>query len=98
MFGTSFMLVGFIAEVAILDTKLAEPAISKVDLHFTADQSLRADRKHIPHDQYPDHQVRIDRWAPHGRVMRYKFAAKPGKIESSIDLSHQIILGNRTLR
>jgi hypothetical protein len=32
----------------------------EVHLHFTADQSLRADRKDIPHDQHPDHQLRID--------------------------------------
>src|SRR5260370_16499616 len=27
--------------------------------------------------------------------MRWKFGAKPGKIESSIDLPHQMIFGNR---
>jgi hypothetical protein len=48
-----------------------------------------ADRKDIPHDQHPDHQFRIDRWTTHQRIMRCKFAAKPGKIESSVDLPHQ---------
>ncbi|KRR04372.1 hypothetical protein CP49_21555 [Bradyrhizobium valentinum] len=36
---------------SILDTELAEPAIGEVHLHFTTDQSLRADRKDISHDQ-----------------------------------------------
>jgi hypothetical protein len=54
--------------------------------------------KDIPHDQHPDHQLRIDRWATHGRVMRCKFAAKPGKIESSVDLPHQMIFGNRVAK
>src|ERR1700693_858322 len=48
---------------SILDTELAEPAIGQVHLHFTADQPFRADRKDIPHDQHPDHQFRINRWA-----------------------------------
>src|SRR4029077_5169939 len=45
---------------SLLDTEPAEPAIGQVHLHFTADQPLRADRKDIPHDQHPDHQLRID--------------------------------------
>ena len=83
---------------SILDTELAEPAIGEVHLHFTADQSLRADRKDIPHDQHPDHQFRIDRRATHGRIMRCKFTAKPGQIESSVDLPHQMIFGNRVAK
>jgi hypothetical protein len=51
---------------SILDTELAEPAIGEVHLHFTTDQSLRADRKDISYDQHPDHQFRIDRRATHG--------------------------------
>ena len=78
-----------------LDTELAEPAIGEVHLHFTAEQPLRADRKDVPHDQHPDHQFRINRRATHGRIMRCKFTAKPGKIESSIDLPNQVIFGNR---
>src|ERR1700723_2160907 len=30
--------------------------------------------------------------------MRCEFAAKPGKIESSIDLAHQMIFGNRVAK
>src|ERR1700722_18053254 len=75
-------------EDSVLDTELAEPAIGEVHLHFTADQSLRADRKDIPYHQHPDHQFRIDRRTTHRRIMRYKFATKPGQIESSVDLPH----------
>src|SRR5215207_4803741 len=42
---------------SVLDPELAEPAIGKVHLHFTADQSLRADRKDISHDQHPDGSI-----------------------------------------
>ena len=30
----------------------------------------------------------------HGRIVRHKFAAKPGQIESHIDLPYQMIFGN----
>src|ERR1700740_2562558 len=79
----------------VFDAEFAEPAIGEVHLHFTADQPLRADRKDIPHDQHPDHQFRIDRRAPDGRIMGCKFTAKPRKIEGSIDLPHHVIFGNR---
>src|ERR1700744_3082658 len=79
----------------VFDAEFAEPAIGEVHLYLTTDQPFRADRKDIPHDQHPDHQFRIDRRATHGRIMRCKFTAKPGKIESGIDLPHQMIFRNR---
>jgi hypothetical protein len=82
---------------SVLDAELAEPAIGEVHLHFTADQSLRADRKDIPYHQHPDHQFRIDRRTTHGRIMRCKFATKPRQIESCIDLPHQMIFRNRVV-
>src|SRR6202047_4862436 len=81
----------------VFDAEFAEPAIGEVHLYLTTDQPLRADRKDIPHDQHPDHQLRIDRRATHGRIMRCKFTAKPGKIENSIDLPHQMIFGDRVV-
>src|SRR6267142_3812470 len=83
---------------SILDTELAEPTIGEVHLHFTTDQSFRADRKDIPDDQHPDHQFRIDRRTTHGRIMRCKFAAKPRQIESSVDLPNQMIFRNRVAK
>src|SRR6266480_2859673 len=67
-------------------------------LHFTTDQPFRTNRKDISHDQHPDHQLRIDRWTTHQRIMRCKFAAKPGQIESSVDLPHQMIFGDRVAK
>src|SRR5437764_9120026 len=75
----------------MLNAELAEPAIREVHLNFATDQPLRADREDISHDQHPDHQFRINRRQTHGRIMRCKFAAEPGKIESSIDLPYQMI-------
>src|SRR6202042_175 len=44
---------------------------------------------------HPDHQFRINRRPTHRRIMRCKFAAKPGQIESNVDLPHHVIFGNR---
>src|SRR5438045_9389949 len=79
---------------SVLNAELAEPAIREVHLNFATDQPLRADRKDISDDQHPDHQFRVDRRPTHGRIMSCKFAAEPGKIESSIDLPHQMIIGD----
>src|SRR5204863_2312937 len=79
---------------SVLNAELAEPAIREVHLNFATDQPLRADRKDISDDQHPDHQFRVDRRPAHGRIMSCKFAAEPGKIESSIDLPHQMIFGD----
>src|SRR5438045_6943116 len=75
----------------MLNAELAEPAIREVHLNYATDQPLRADREDISHDQHPDHQFRIDRRPIHGRIKSCKFAAEPGKIESSIDLPYQMI-------
>src|SRR6202166_3351661 len=82
----------------VFDAEFAEPAIGEVHLYLTTDQPFRADRKDIAHDQHPDHQLRIDRRATHGRIMRCKFTAKPGKIKSGIDLPHQMIFRNRVAK
>src|SRR3954451_21047322 len=79
---------------SVLNAELAEPLIREVHLNFATDQPLRADRKDISDDQHPDHQFRVDRRPTHGRIMSCKFAAQPGKIESSIDLPHQMIFGD----
>src|ERR1700685_3589405 len=81
-----------------LDAEPAEPAIGKVQLHFTTEQSLRTDRKDISNNQHPDHQFRIDRRAAHQRIMRCKLTAKPGQIESRIDPPHQVIFGHRVVK
>jgi len=79
---------------SVLDAEPAEPAVGKIHLHFATEQPFRTDRKNISHDQHPDHQFRIDRRAPHRRIVRCKFSAKPGQVESGLDLAHQMIFRN----
>jgi hypothetical protein len=45
----------------------------------------------MPYDRYPDHQFRIDRRAPRGRIIKCEFAAKPGQIESSLQRYRPIL-------
>src|ERR1700728_4413892 len=45
----------------VLNAELAEPPVGQVDLDFSAQPALRAERKHIANDQHPDHQHRINR-------------------------------------
>src|SRR5579859_2586338 len=47
----------------VLDAELAKPPVGQIDLHLRAEPPLRADRKHVAHDQHPDHQHRVDRGA-----------------------------------
>src|SRR5947208_13951794 len=82
----------------VLNAELAKPTIGEVHLHLATDQPLRTDCEDIPHDQHPDHQRRIDGRTTHERIVRCKFAAKPRKIESGVDLPHQVLFGDRMFK
>ena len=75
----------------ILDAELAKPPIGQIDLHLGAQPPLRADRKHVAHNQHPDHQHRINRGPTGVRVVRRKLLVHPIKIEHAIDLPDQMI-------
>src|ERR1700758_5670657 len=75
----------------ILDAELAKPPVGQIDLHLTAQPPLRADRKHVAHNEHPDHQHRIDRRPTCMRVVRCKLLVHPIKIENAVDLPDQMI-------
>src|SRR4029077_4025535 len=75
----------------VLDAELAEPSICEIDLHFRAQLSLRSNRKHVAHQQHPDHQHRINRRPTGVRVVRCKLPVYPIKIEDPVDLPDQMI-------
>src|ERR1700730_7020348 len=60
-------------------------------LPLRAQPPLRTDRKHIAHDQHPDHQHRIDRRATRVRVVTRKLSVHPIEIESVVNLAYQVI-------
>src|SRR5580692_5790212 len=75
----------------VLDAELAKPPIGEIDLHLGAQLSLRSNRKHVAHQQHPDHQHRINRRPTGVRVVRCKLPVYPIKIEDPVDLPNQMI-------
>jgi len=75
----------------VLDAELAKPPIRQIDLHLTAQPPLRADRKHVAHNEHPDHQHRVDRGPTGVRVVWRKLLVHPIQIENAVDLSDQMI-------
>src|SRR5262249_21538551 len=47
----------------VLKSQSAEPTIRQVQMHFLAEPALGSNPEAVPHDQHPDHQLRIDRGA-----------------------------------
>jgi hypothetical protein len=45
----------------VIKTEAAKPAISKMQLDFLAQPSLKADTVAVAHDQHPDHQLGVNR-------------------------------------
>ena len=75
----------------VLNAELAEPPVGQVDLDFSAQPALRAERKHVANDQHPDHQYRINRGPTRVRVIRRQLLVHPTQIEKTVDLPHQMI-------
>jgi hypothetical protein len=75
----------------VLDAELAKPPVGQIDLDLSAQPPLRADRKHVAHNQHPDHQHRIDRGAARMRVVSCKLLVHPTKVKNVVDLAHQMV-------
>ena len=75
----------------ICDTELAEPAIGQIDLHLRAESPLRTERKHVAHEQHPDHQHRINRGATRVGIVGGQLLVHPTQIENTVDLAHQVV-------
>ena len=75
----------------ILNAELAKPTVCQIDLHLRAQPPFRAYRKHVSHNQHPDHQHRIDRRPACVRVAGRKLLVHPIKIGNAVDLPDQMI-------
>src|SRR5271157_5563348 len=74
----------------VLDAELAKPPVCQIDLHLRAQLPLRADRKHVTHNEHADHLHRIDRGSTCVRVVGRKLLVHPIKIENAVDLPDQM--------
>src|SRR6266571_4349380 len=54
----------------IFEVELAEPAVGEMQSDLLAEPTLMADAIAVPHQQYPDHQLGIDRGAANVAVQR----------------------------
>src|ERR1700747_2197625 len=75
----------------VLNAELAKPPVGQVDLDFSAQPAIRAERKHVANDQHPDHQHRVNRGPTRVRVIRRQLLVHPTQIEQTVDLPHQMI-------
>src|SRR5580658_562820 len=75
----------------VLDAEFAKPPIGQIDLYLSAQPPLRAERKHVAHNQHPDHQHRIDRRPTCMRIVGRKLFVHPIEIKNAVDLPDQMI-------
>ena len=69
----------------------AIPPIGQIDLHFSAEATLRADRKHVADNEHPDHEHRIDRRSARVGVVGRQLLVHPAEIEHCVDPANQMI-------
>jgi hypothetical protein len=68
-----------------------EPAVGQVQVHFFAQLLLGADPNEIAHNQYSDHQFRIDGRSAGVAVTRDEVRAEICQIEILIDAAQESI-------
>src|SRR5262249_38537893 len=78
----------------VLEPDLEDPTMGEVHLNLGAEPPLRTDRKHVPDNQHPDHENRIDRRPACVGVIASKLSVYPAQIEHGIDLPDQMIRGH----
>jgi hypothetical protein len=74
-----------------IEAKATEPAVCQIEMDLIAQPPLRADAEAIADDQHPDHQLRIDRRAPHRAVERRQLSPQLTKLHEPIDRAQQMI-------
>src|SRR5713101_8133015 len=75
----------------VFQTQAAEPSICKVDLHLPANLTLRSNGEDVTHNEHPDHEHRVDRWAADRRVVGRKLGMDPGKVQHRANLPDEMI-------
>jgi hypothetical protein len=63
-------------------------------VHLLAQPPLGADPEAVPHEQHPDHQLRIDRGTSSVAVVVRQMLAKFTQVEAAVNATQEVILGN----
>ena len=88
---------GRVVRDPVLDAQAAEPAVCQIHLHLAADRALRPDREHVPENEHPNHEHRIDRGTTDRRVMGGEFCRDPREIQNGGDLTDAVIARNHLI-
>jgi len=78
----------------IFQAPSAKPTIRKVEVHFFAQPTLRANPEAVAHDQHADQQYRVNRRTARVAVVRGQMRMQFAQIEKLIDTTKQMICGN----
>ena len=83
---------------AALQSQPAKPAVCQVEIDLLAQPPLGADAEAVTHNQYADHQFRIDRGATDCAVERRQLLPQRAEVEKPVDLAQQVIDWNPILK
>jgi hypothetical protein len=83
-------MIGYMA----VEPKPAKPPIGQIEMDFLAQTPLGADAKAITDDQYPDHQLGIDRWPTHRAVEGGQLPPQIVQLDKPVDQSQQMLRWN----
>src|ERR1700730_3521438 len=83
---------------AAFPSQPTKPAVCQVEIDLLAQPPLRADAEAVTHDQYADHQFRIDRGASDCAVERRQLLSQRAEVDKPVDLAQQVIDWNPILK
>src|SRR6266568_3700644 len=83
---------------AAFQSQPAKPAVCQVEIDLLAQPPLGADAEAVTHDQYADHQFRIDRGPADRAVERRQSLPQRAGVEKPVDLPQQVIDWNPILK
>jgi hypothetical protein len=78
----------------ILKAEPAKPPVGEVQRHLLAQPTLRTEAIAVTHQEYPDHQLGIDRRPPRMAVQGRQLFVQPVHLQNAIDLPQQVIGGD----
>ena len=78
----------------ILKAEPAKPPVGEVQRHPLAQPTLRTEAIAVTHQEYPDHQLGIDRRPPRMAVQGRQLFVQPVHLQNAIDLPQQVIGGD----
>ncbi len=80
-----------VGNVAV-QTQSAEPPIGQIEVDLLAQPPLGANPKAVADEQYPHHQLRINRGASNVAVIGLEMRPNAGKVDETVDPAQHVII------